>query len=376
MSTLYFHIPFCKQACHYCDFHFSTVKKTYRPVLDAMFLELNHQQDYLDVKELSSIYFGGGTPSLLEEADLYALLEKAQNQFSVRPDAEITLEANPDDLSKNALKVFMDAGINRLSIGTQSFNNADLKLMNRVHTASDAESSIKRAQDAGFENITIDLIYGMPGSSKKQWQQNVEMALSLQIPHFSAYALTVEPKTALATKVKTGEIVVPEEDEIAQQYHALCAMATAAGFQHYELSNFGKPDFYSRHNTSYWDGTPYLGIGPSAHSYNGKTRQWNIANNTHYARQLGTGTPWFESEELTESEQFNEYLMTGLRTAKGIYINQIETRFGSYRGDKLLHDARNYLECGRLQLDDKQLFIPEREWLLSDRIIADLFWVE
>ncbi len=375
MSTLYFHIPFCKQACHYCDFHFSTLRKTYRPVLDAMFQELRLQSDYLADKNLSSIYFGGGTPSLLEEKDLKGLIESAHQLFQVLPDAEITLEANPDDLTKDALKTFRQAGINRLSIGTQSFFDADLRLMNRAHNANEAESSIKRAQDAGFENITIDLIYGMPGSSAHSWTENVNKAIELQVPHLSAYALTVEPKTALAKKVDSGEIILPQENEVAKQYHILCDLLRNAGLEHYELSNFGKPGFYSRHNTSYWNGTPYLGIGPSAHSFDGQTRQWNVANNTLYSNKIAAGEAWFESEELEESDRFNEYLMTGLRTANGISLTQIDERFGDFRSDKLMRDAQNYLECGRLQMDDDRLFIPEREWLISDRIISDLFWV-
>jgi oxygen-independent coproporphyrinogen-3 oxidase len=375
MSTLYFHIPFCKQACHYCDFHFSTVHKTYRPVLDAMFSELEMQRNYLADKKLSSIYFGGGTPSLLQEEDLIKFIELAHINFQVDADAEITLEANPDDLNKKALNTFRQAGINRLSIGTQSFFNADLKLMNRVHSAQDAEGSIKRAQDAGFENLTIDLIYGMPDSSLANWEENVQRAISLGVPHLSSYALTVEPNTALAKMVEKGAVIPLEEDGTAAQYQLLCRLLKEAGFEHYELSNFGKPGFYSRHNTSYWSGVPYLGIGPSAHSFDGLTRQWNVANNTTYSKAITTGECWFEMEELSQSDAFNEYIMTGLRTAGGINLTSIDERFGDYRSERLIRDAQNYLECGRLTLEDDRLFIPEREWLISDRIISDLFWV-
>jgi oxygen-independent coproporphyrinogen-3 oxidase len=375
MSTLYFHIPFCKQACHYCDFHFSTVRKTYRPVLDGMIRELEIQQDYLFDKHLTSMYFGGGTPSLLEEKDLFQLIEKAQQHFSLADDAEITLEANPDDLNNAALRVYRQAGINRLSIGTQSFFDADLKLMNRTHTAAQAENSIKRAQDAGFENLTIDLIYGMPGSHTGRWHQNVERAIALGVPHLSTYALTVEPKTALAKYVEDGEVTLPDEAVVANQYDDLCRLAATAGFEHYELSNFGKPGFHSRHNTSYWKGAHYLGIGPSAHSFNGEYRQWNMANNTRYSNALAGGGSWFEQEALSESDHFNEYLMTGLRTAKGISLAEINEQFGDDRSEKLMRDAQSYLECDRLQLHDNRLFIPEREWLISDRIISDLFWV-
>ena len=340
-----------------------------------MLREMELRADYLNDKTLSSVYFGGGTPSLIEPDDLYRILEQTHTLFKVAPDAEVTLEANPDDLSNSALKVYRQAGINRLSIGTQSFFDADLTLMNRAHSAKEAESSIKRAQDAGFENITIDLIYGMPDADFTRWQANVKKAIDLQIPHLSAYALTVEPKTALAKKVADGEITVAPETAVEQQYLYLCEAMKAEGFAHYELSNFGKPIFESKHNTSYWNGTPYLGIGPSAHSFNGQTRQWNVANNTLYADKIGGGKLWFEEEEISEADAFNEYVMTGLRTAKGISLTEIDSRFGDYRTERLLRDANNYLECGRLLLDADRLFIPEKDWLISDRIISDLFWV-
>lgn len=375
MSTLYFHIPFCKQACHYCDFHFSTLRKTYTPVIEAMLRELELQQKYLADKKLTSIYFGGGTPSLLELDDLNRFLETAHQYFTLADGAEITLEANPDDITRKGLKAYLQMGINRLSIGTQSFFDTDLRLMNRAHTAAMAESAVKRAQDAGFTNITIDLIYGMPGSTAARWQQNVQQAIDLQVPHLSAYALTVEPQTALAKQVAKGTLTLPDDETVAAQYHALCNAMAKAGFQHYELSNFGQPRYYSKHNTSYWAGTPYLGIGPSAHSYNGSSRQWNVANNTLYIKQIVQNTDWFEHETLNESDHYNEYIMTGLRTANGIDLRQIASRFGAYRTEKLLGNAQNYLECGRLKLQGDQLTIPESEWLLSDKIIADLFWV-
>jgi len=341
----------------------------------ALLRELALRADYLSDKLLSSVYFGGGTPSLLENDDLLRLMEQTNTLFTLAADAEITLEANPDDLTKTALKNFRQAGINRLSIGTQSFFDADLMLMNRAHSASEAESSIKRAQDAGFENLTIDLIYGMPDADFARWRANVQKAIDLHIPHISAYALTVEPKTALAKKVESGELIVASELAVEQQYLHLCEALKSEGFAHYELSNFGKPGFESRHNTSYWNGTPYLGIGPSAHSFDGKTRQWNVANNSLYAAKVGAQTPWFEEEEIGENDQFNEYVMTGLRTAKGILLSEIDARFGDYRTERLLRDASNYLECGRLVQADDRIFIPEQDWLISDRIISDLFWV-
>jgi len=375
MSSIYLHIPFCKQACHYCDFHFSTLQKTYQPVMDAMMQEISLRADYLESKKISSIYFGGGTPSLLKEKDLRGFIDKIQQTFDVAADAEITLESNPDDLSAANLKLFKSASINRLSIGTQSFFDAELKLMNRSHNAEEAKSSIMRAQDAGFENLTIDLIFGMPGGDEKTWRKNVETAIALQIPHLSAYSLTVEPKTALAKMVQSGEIVLPSESIVLDQYNLLCALTKEANFAHYELSNYGKPGFESRHNTSYWNGTPYLGIGPSAHSFNDQTRQWNTANNTKYSTYLNAKKDWWESEELDEKERFNEFVMTGLRTAKGISLNVIDERFGNQRVDQLVQDAQAKLECAKLILEDDVLKIPEKHWMLSDAIIAELFWV-
>ncbi len=375
MSSIYLHIPFCKQSCHYCDFHFSTLRKTYRPVMDAMQRELDLRAEYLSNKNISSIYFGGGTPSLLEEKDLVGFLEKIYKTYNVAADAEITLEANPDDLSAANLAVFKRANINRLSIGTQSFYNRELEMMNRSHNAEEAKSSIMRAQDAGFENLTIDLIFGMPGSTLASWQVNINTALALQIPHLSAYSLTVEPKTALFKLIEKGIIILPTEELTLAQYAALCKTTKAAGFTHYELSNYSKPGFLSKHNTSYWNGTPYLGIGPSAHSFNGQTRQWNVANNTQYSVQIGAQKPWFEVEEISEKDRYNEVVMTGLRTSKGISISAIETDFGAHVADNLLADAAAKLECGKLLLVDDVLTIPEKHWMLSDSIISELFWV-
>lgn len=375
LSTLYLHIPFCKKACHYCDFHFSTVLKTYGSVMTAMRKELEVRRDFINDKKLTSIYFGGGTPSLLEEADLQGFMEDLHKWFLVDNMAEITLEANPDDLTPQKLIVLKNAGINRLSIGTQSFFDEDLKLMNRAHNSAEAESSIKRAQDSGFDNITIDLIYGMPGSEGGSWPQNVARALSLQVPHLSAYALTVEPRTALATMVQKGEVTLPGDDEVAAQYHHLCHALREAGFEHYELSNFGKPGFFSAHNTAYWRGIPYLGIGPGAHSFDGNRRQWNVANNSLYSQKIKTGEPWWEVEETDEKDRYNEYIMTGLRTATGISLTEMDGKFGTHAADKVLRDANNYMECGRLVMIDDRLIIPEKEWLISDRIISDLFWV-
>lgn len=343
--------------------------------MDAMFAEMDLHANFLADKNLSSVYFGGGTPSLLEEVDLGKFIEKTHQLFEVADDAEITLEANPDDLTAEKLRFYKNIGINRLSIGTQSFFDDELILMNRSHRAQQAISAVKRAQDAGLENITIDLIFGMPKSTLSKWKENIETAISLEVPHFSAYSLTTEPKTALHKMVENGSVILPTEAESLAQYRALCDTAKTHGFMHYELSNYGKPGFESRHNTSYWNGTPYLGIGPSAHSFDGENRQWNVANNTVYAKYISAKKDWFERENISEKDRFNEMVMTGLRTAKGVNIHQIENLFGAKIADQLLADAAAKMECGKLQFHENQLTIPEEYWMLSDGIIADLFWV-
>ncbi len=345
-------------------------------MMDAMLAEMDLQANFLADKKLTSVYFGGGTPSLLPDVDLGNFIEKAHRNFEVQADAEITLEANPDDLTADKLRFYKNIGINRLSIGTQSFFDDELELMNRSHHAQQAISAVKRAQDVGLENITIDLIFGMPKSTLAKWNENLKTAMALQVPHFSAYSLTIEPKTALHKMVENGQVILPTEEESLAQYRALCAAAKTNGFAHYELSNYGKPGFESRHNTSYWNGTPYLGIGPSAHSFNGEIRQWNVANNAAYAKNIGTKNTWFEKENIAEKDRFNEFVMTGLRTAKGISLQTIETRFGAQIADQLLADAQSKLECGKLALHKNTLTIPEEYWMLSDGIIADLFWVE
>lgn len=348
--------------------------KTYAGVVQALHRELDLQRDFLPNKNLTSIYFGGGTPSLLKTDDLKRLLDKARALYDVERGAEITLEANPDDLTPEKLKAMKHAGVNRLSMGIQSFFNEDLTAMNRSHDARQAEESIRTAQDVGFNNITIDLIFGLPNLSLRKWQANIEKALLFNVPHISAYSLTVEPKTALYKMVNTGRVALPPEETVLAQYHLLTALLGDNGFDHYELSNYGKPGFHSRHNTSYWAGDPYLGIGPSAHGFNGHKRQWNVANNTQYVQKVERGEKWFETETINQKDAFNEFVMTGLRTAKGISLDEIEARFE--RVDDLLNDAQAKLECGKLQMVNNHLIIPEREWMLSDSIISDLFWVE
>ena len=322
MPGIYIHIPFCKQACHYCDFHFSVSLQKKDAFIRALLEEIRLQKNYListDSKPspVSTIYFGGGTPSILSAQEIKNILDEIKKNYPVKEDAEITLEANPDDLTKEKLKSLKDTGINRLSIGIQSFSDADLKFMNRVHDSKMALDSIKAAQDTGFSNLTIDCIYGTPTLSDEQWIHNLKTALELGIPHLSCYSLTVEPRTALAQFIKTGKVPPVEEAKAASQFELLMQFADDNNYEQYEISNFAKNKMYSLHNSNYWKNENYLGLGPSAHSYNGTSRQWNVASNSAYIESLHQHKIPFEKEELTITQQYNEYILTSLRTIWG-----------------------------------------------------------
>ncbi len=373
MSGIYIHIPFCKQACHYCDFHFSTSLKKKEELVNALCTELVLRKNELD-GNVETIYFGGGTPSLLSSEELQQIFETIYKNYTVSENPEITLEANPDDLSKEQIHKFTNSQINRLSIGIQSFFEEDLKLMNRAHNASEALESIKEAKQY-FENFSIDLIYGIPGMGNERWKRNLEIALSLDVPHLSCYALTVEPKTALKKFIEKG-IVPPVDEEAAKQhYEILLSETEKAGLENYEFSNFGKPGFHSRNNTAYWEGKPYLGIGPSAHSYDGKFRSWNIANNTKYIKSIEAGELPSEKELLSKQDKYNEYIMTGLRTKKGVSLGKVESEFGKKYSEYLLKQAENLLKNNLLILENETLKISKKGKFLSDGIAADLFLV-
>ena len=370
---LYIHIPFCKQACHYCDFHFSTSLKKKKELVNALCTELLLRKNELD-GIVETIYFGGGTPSLLSSEELQQIFETIYLNFKVSENPEITLEANPDDLSKQQIHKFTNLQINRLSIGIQSFFEEDLKLMNRAHNASEALESITEAKQY-FENISIDLIYGIPGMNNERWKKNLEIALNLDIPHLSCYALTIEPKTALKKFIEKG-IVPPLDEEAAKQhYEILLSETEKAGLENYEFSNFGKPGFHSRNNTAYWEGVPYLGIGPSAHSYDGKRRSWNVANNSKYIKSIEDGILPSEMEILSKEDKYNEYIMTGLRTKKGVSLEKVERDFGKNYLEYLLKQAGSPVENNLLILENGTLKISKKGKFLSDGIAADLFWI-
>ncbi|AZB24738.1 radical SAM family heme chaperone HemW [Chryseobacterium bernardetii] len=373
---IYIHIPFCKQKCSYCNFHFSTSLNFKEEMLRAMKTEIQLRKDELQKRSLKSLYFGGGTPSILSVDEINSLIDEVLHHFSFEKDIEITLEANPDDLDKNFLKQLAGTPVNRLSIGTQSFFEEDLKLMNRAHTASEAEGSIKRAQDFGFENLSIDLIYGSPTSNLEIWKENLHKTIALEIPHISSYALTVEPKTALDNWISKGKVKSPKEEEQNREFYYLSDFLKDHGFEHYEISNFAKPGFYSRHNSSYWKYQEYLGIGPSAHSYNGfDVRSWNVANNQQYIKKLSTKLLAKEEEILSKGDQFNEMIMIGLRTIWGVDLESLKEKFDDRFLEHFQQEIKQKMEEGILIIEKDHLKIPEKHWFMADGIASDLFMV-
>ncbi|MCG2429609.1 radical SAM family heme chaperone HemW [Aequorivita xiaoshiensis] len=376
---IYIHIPFCKQACHYCDFHFSTSLKKKGELIAALCQELILRKDEVQ-GIVETIYFGGGTPSLLSSEELQQIFETISKNYKVSESPEITLEANPDDMlsvhaqSRTIFENYKTLGINRLSIGIQSFFEEDLKLMNRAHNATEALDCIKEAQKY-FENISIDLIYGIPGMSNERWIENLNIALNLNVPHLSCYALTVEPRTALKKFIDKGIIPAVDEEVAKQHYEILVDETEKAGFDNYEFSNFGREGFHSKNNTAYWEGKPYLGIGPSAHSYNGKSRSWNVANNTKYIKSIAEEILPSEMENLSKEDRYNEYIMTGLRTKKGVYLPKVESEYGKEFAEYLLKQAEDHLHNQLLVLENQSLKVSRKGKFLSDGIASDLFWI-
>ena len=378
MSGIYIHIPFCKQACHYCDFHFSTSMKKKEEMVLALAKELqlrkNELQQETELDVIDTIYFGGGTPSVLRVDEIRFLIDTVRQYYSVATHPEITLEANPDDLSEENLKAFAEIGINRLSIGIQSFFEDDLQLMNRAHNSVEAEKCLELATRY-FENISLDLIYGIPGMTNEKWLHNIETALSFGIPHISSYALTVEPKTALHKLIQTGKVASPNDEVAHAHFLILVETLEANGFVHYELSNFGKENYFSRNNSAYWLGKKYLGIGPSAHSYDGDSRSWNIANNALYLKALQNGELPKEVEKLTTKDRYNEYVMTGLRTIWGVSLVRIEQEFGLEYLNYLKQQSHKFVVDGLLSITDDLIKPTLKGKFLTDGIASDLFYL-
>lgn len=372
MSGIYIHIPFCKQACYYCDFHFSTSLKKKDQLISALAKELRLRKDEFKNSTVETIYFGGGTPSLLPIEELQFLIDTVHENYSVATSPEITLEANPDDLFEEKIIELSQSPINRLSIGIQSFYEKDLKLMNRAHNAAEAKKCLEIATQY-FDNISLDLIYGIPNSTSKEWLDNINTALSFGVPHISSYALTVEPKTALANFIDKG-IIDDVDDEVAhQQFHQLIEQLEEAGFEHYELSNFAKPGYYSKNNSAYWLGKPYIGIGPSAHSFNGDQRAWNVKNNSVYIKKIEANQLPLEIETLSQNDKYNEFIMTGLRTIWGVSLSKIEDKFGLHYKNFLIKEAQFYINEQLLYIEKDSLKATKKGKFLTDGIASELF---
>jgi oxygen-independent coproporphyrinogen-3 oxidase len=373
-AGIYIHIPFCKQACHYCDFHFSTSMKKKEEMVLALAKEIELRKIEFQDQQVETIYFGGGTPSTLQIADLRFLIDTIYDHYTVVENPEITLEANPDDLSESYVLELKTIGINRLSIGIQSFFEEDLKLMNRAHDSAQAKKCLELASRY-FDNISLDLIYGIPGMTNERWQKNIETALSFGIPHISSYALTVEPKTALNKLIQTGKIASPNDEAAQAHFMILVETLEANGFIQYELSNFGKENYFSRNNSAYWLGKKYIGIGPSAHSYDGDSRSWNISNNALYLKAIQNGELPNEVEKLTLEDRYNEYIMTGLRTVWGVSLVRIEQEFGADYLNYLNQQSQKFIVDGLLSITNNILKPTLKGKFLTDGIASDLFYL-
>ncbi len=375
MAGIYIHIPFCKQACHYCDFHFSTSLKKKEEMLQSLKHELVLRKAELHQEVVETIYFGGGTPSILEVDEINDLIQSVYDLFSVADNPEITLEANPDDLDHATIHKLAESKVNRLSIGIQSFGEEDLKMMNRAHNSSEAISCLEEAVKY-FDNISIDLIYGIPNMSNERWLSNVQRILDLGIPHISCYALTVEERTALNKLIKKGIIPSPKEEVAHNHFMLLIDTLRNNGYIHYELSNFAKPGYYSKNNSAYWLGKKYLGIGPSAHSFDGVHRSWNIANNPLYIKDIQADKLPREVEELSLSDRYNEYIMTGLRTIWGVDVNRVQRDYGQEFYDYLIQESAHFIADGLMHREGDVLTITDKGKFLSDGIASDLFWLD
>ena len=374
MSGIYIHIPFCKKACHYCDFHFSTSLQNKDALVKSILSEIDLRNDYLSDKTIETIYFGGGTPSLLSEKESFLILEKIYKSYNVSKNAEITFECNPDDLSDEKLKELKRLEVNRLSIGLQSFDEEELIWMNRAHTAKESEASVKRAQDKGFENITIDLIYGSKFSNITNWKKTLDKAIALDVKHISSYNLTIEEKTKLGHDLKAKKEVAIDDEKSSEMFLEMIERLEKNNFIHYEISNFGKEGFFSRHNSNYWKGAHYFGLGPSAHSFDGSSRQWNVANNNQYIKHVSEKTQaYFEKEILTEKERFNEYILTSLRTIWGIDLNYLKTNFNSDFVKSFLHQIESYIKQESVLVKNTTYTLTEKGKLLADKIASELF---
>jgi len=374
MAGIYIHIPFCKQACTYCNFHFSTNLDLQNDFTAALLKEIALRKTYIQGETIETIYFGGGTPSLLSSQAVYQILDAVSRHFRIGQNPEITLETNPDDINMNHLHKWKKAGINRLSIGVQSFFSEDLIWMNRAHNGEQAVQAVEDSKNAGFDNFSLDLIYGSPGLTDEKWNFNLQKAISLEPAHISCYALTVEPKTALYNMIKTKKSVAVDLEKQASQFLSGIQKLEAAGFEHYEISSFARPGKRSRHNSSYWQSKKYLGLGPSAHSFDGTSRQWNISNNALYIKSLMAGQLSYESENLLPKDLLNEYIMTSLRTTEGLDLQHVTEHFGKQKGRLLENNASVYIHSNQMEKKHEKLVLTRNGKLFADGIAAALFF--
>jgi len=374
MAGIYIHIPFCKQACTYCNFHFSTNLDLQNDFTAALLKEIALRKTYIQGETIETIYFGGGTPSLLSSQAVYQILDAVSRHFRIGQNPEITLETNPDDINMNHLHKWKKAGINRLSIGVQSFFSEDLIWMNRAHNGEQAVQAVEDSKNAGFDNFSLDLIYGSPGLTDEKWNFNLQKAISLEPAHISCYALTVEPKTALYNMIKTKKSVAVDPEKQASQFLTGIQKLEAAGFEHYEISSFARPGKPSRHNSSYWQSKKYLGLGPSAHSFDGTSRQWNISNNALYIKSLMAGQLSYESENLLPKDLLNEYIMTSLRTTEGLDLQHVTEHFGQQKGRLLENNASVYIHSNQMEKKHEKLVLTRNGKLFADGIAAALFF--
>jgi oxygen-independent coproporphyrinogen-3 oxidase len=376
MAGIYVHIPFCKKLCHYCDFYHIISNDDKQSFISALKKETDFRKDYLGRESVSTIYLGGGTPSVLSAAEIGSLLIHLKNNFNVENDSEITIEINPDDVTAGYLKDLKDLEINRISLGVQSWHDNDLHLLNRRHTSDQAEEALKEIFNAGFANVTIDLIYGIPGMNSDEWAANLDKSFSFGINHFSAYHLTIEPGTIFGKMKKNGLLKEAEEEESTSQFNILTEKAAAAGFVHYEISNFGKPGFFSVHNTNYWKQVPYIGLGPSAHSFNRYSRQWNPNDLKKYIKYAGSDKQQFEKEELDIKTRFNEYIMTSLRTMWGIDLEYTERIFEKEGYDYVMNTAGKFINYGMMKQEKNTLILTNQGMMISDNIISEFMMPE
>jgi oxygen-independent coproporphyrinogen III oxidase len=374
MAGIYIHVPFCKQACLYCNFHFSTNLALQNDYTAALLKEIELRVPYLNGETVETIYFGGGTPSLLPSSSIQIILESIYRKFKISSDPEITLESNPDDMQPELLKEWNQTGINRLSIGVQSFFTEDLNWMNRAHNGLQAVRAVEEAKKAGFDNFSLDLIYGSPGLTDEKWTQNLQTAVSLEPPHLSCYALTVEPKTALDKLIRDKKTPDVQPDVQSGQFFAGIQLLESAGYEHYEISSFARPGKRSRHNSAYWQSQKYLGLGPSAHSFNGTSRQWNVANNALYVRSLSEDQLDYEQELLQPRDKLNEYIMTSLRTMEGLDLQYVSENFGKEIGVQLENKAGTYIRRHHMEKKVEKLILTKNGKIFADGIAAALFF--